>query len=98
MHEFELDTFDICFCYRKKEEYAAELKKQEQLMERREEELERLAQQRKQAQIKRGGLELGSGLFRVTILVCDSSCVHVYHFPSCFSHLACTSKSTIISS
>ena len=44
---------------RKKEEYAEELKKQEQLMCRREEELEKLAFQRKQAQIKRGGLELG---------------------------------------
>lgn len=43
---------------RKKEEYAEELKKQEQLMLQREEEFQRLAEQRKQAQMKRGELEL----------------------------------------
>lgn len=42
-----------------KEEYADELMRKEQLMQQREEELEKLAQQRLQAQTKRGGLELG---------------------------------------
>lgn len=43
----------------KKEELAKELKQQEELMLRREKELEELSERRKQAQTKRGGLELG---------------------------------------
>lgn len=52
-----------CTECRTKEDYADELKRKEELMYKREEELEKLAQQRAQAQIKRGGLEMGYSYF-----------------------------------